>query len=174
MSGVTFFEFEQALAASGCGADAAQAHATLTGLICAGPDLPDDWVAQVTGGGDDAGCRQVLDRLLSQTGAELRNGDMGFDLLLPPDSEPLSVRAEALAQWCQGFLVGLTVGGIEMGKPLPGDVGEVISDFSDVSQAVHAGEAEEQDEEAYVELCEFVRVGTQLVYEELQARRGQA
>ncbi|MDH3589591.1 MAG: UPF0149 family protein, partial [Gammaproteobacteria bacterium] len=75
--------------------------------------------------------------------------------------------------WCQGFLFGLTVGGIEAGRALPGDVAEVVGDFSRVSEAVHSGEAEEEDEQSYVELCEYVRVGAQLVFEELAAQKKQ-
>lgn len=175
MSGVNFSELEGVLAAAGCGADAAQCHATLTGLLCAGPVLPQDWPAQIAGGGDDdATCREALTRLEKIVRAELGGGEMAFDLALPDDNEPLTTRAAALARWCQGFIVGLTLGGVETGRPLPGDVGEVVSDFSTLAQATHDGVAEEDDEQAYAELCEFVRVGAQLVFEELRARRARA
>lgn len=169
---MNYVELERVLARSGCGADAAQCHATLTGLLCAGPALPADWRARVAGGGDDdRGCSDALDLLEQQLRRELDGDQMAFDLLLPDDSESLDARAEALAQWCQGFLVGLTMGGIETGKPLPGDVGEVVSDFATLAQAAHEGAAAEEDEQAYAELCEFVRVGAQLVYEELRAQQ---
>lgn len=172
---MSFSELDGVLTQSGCGADAAQCHATLTGLLCAGPVLPGDWIAQITDGGDDdRGCRDALIRMEQIVRAELGGGQMAFDLMLPGDDESLATRAGALAQWCQGFLVGLTMGGIETGKPLPGDVGEVVSDFSTLAQAGHDGEAEEEDEQAYAELCEFVRVGAQLVFEELRARRAGA
>lgn len=171
MSRVTFNELSQALASAGCRSDAAECHATLAGLICAGPPPDADWMAQITGGGDSLdNCRDVLLRLRDELQADLSGGAMAFDLLLPADDDELSARTDALAQWCQGFLYGLTVGGIKAGEALPGDVGEVISDFSRLSEAQHDGEAAEEDEQSYVELCEYVRVGAQLVYEELAAR----
>ncbi len=129
-------------------------------------------MAHATGGGDSAGaCAGALTELAQQVQASLSDGQMSFDLLLPDDDTDLESRARALALWCHGFVYGLTVGGIEANRPLPGEVGEVIRDFSTLSQAAHEGEAAEEDERAYVELCEFVRVGAQLVFEELQAAR---
>lgn len=171
MSSITFNELSQALASAGCQSDAAECHATLAGLICAGPIQGNEWLAQITGGGDSLdNCREVLERLRDELSADLSGGAMAFDLLMPDDEEQLSHRADALAHWCQGFLYGLTVGGIKAGEALPGDVGEVISDFARLSEAQHDGEAAEEDEQSYVELCEYVRVGAQLVYEELAAR----
>lgn len=166
---MNYIELERALARSGCGAEAAQCHATLTGLLCAGEALPSDWRARVAGGGDDdRGCSEVLDRLERELRAELGGDEMAFDLLLPDDEEPLAARAEALAQWCQGFIAGLAMGGVKQGGD---NVDEVMRDFATLAQAGHEGAAEEEDERAYAELCEYVRVGAQLVYEELRAQR---
>jgi len=51
-------------------------------------------------------------------------------------------------------------------------VGEVVRDFDELTRVgVGAGESEEENESAYTELVEFVRVGAQLVFEELEALR---
>ncbi|NND60803.1 MAG: UPF0149 family protein [Gammaproteobacteria bacterium] len=172
MPEIDFAELSHALEDAGTGADAAECHATLTGLICAGPALPGDWMEKVTGGGDTIdGIKPVLTQLEAQTRRDLGGGEMKFDLFLPQDGVSLTDRTQSLAHWCQGFVYGLTVGGIPVDRPLPGEVGEVVRDFSTLSQATHEGEAEEDDERAYVELCEYVRVGAQLVYEELQGKR---
>ncbi|MBT8136944.1 MAG: UPF0149 family protein [Gammaproteobacteria bacterium] len=171
MSTITFDELSQALASAGCQSDAAECHATLAGLICVGPVQGNEWMAQITGGGDSLdNCREVLERLRDELVADLSGGAMAFDLLLPDDNDQLSARADSLAHWCQGFLYGLTVGGIKAGEALPGDVGEVISDLSRLTEAQHHGEAAEEDEQSYTELCEYVRVGAQLVYEELAVK----
>ena len=55
---------------------------------------------------------------------------------------------------------------------LPGEVGEVVRDFIEISHAaVDAESGEESNENAYTELVEFVRVGVQLLFEELASAR---
>ncbi|MCE3284614.1 MAG: hypothetical protein K0R70_870, partial [Steroidobacteraceae bacterium] len=51
---------------------------------------------------------------------------------------------------------------------LPADVAEVLSDFAEVSRAGAVGsESAEVEESALAELVEFLRVGAQLIYDEL-------
>jgi uncharacterized protein YgfB (UPF0149 family) len=100
---------------------------------------------------------------------------MEFELLLPEDAAPLAERTQALAQWCQGFLYGLGAGSITDASQLPGEVGEIVRDFIEITRAGVEGEPEdESSENAYVELVEFVRVGVQLLFEELAAARSPA
>ncbi|MBV8975363.1 MAG: UPF0149 family protein, partial [Sinobacteraceae bacterium] len=75
-------------------------------------------------------------------------------------------------QWCQGFLYGLGAGAITDATVLPGDVGEIVRDLTEISRAgVDASQEAESNEAAYTELVEFVRVGVQLLFEELAALR---
>jgi uncharacterized protein YgfB (UPF0149 family) len=113
--------------------------------------------------------------------AETLNGaDLEFHPLLPEDASPLDERTTALAQWCVGFLYGLGSGSIPDLSALPGEVGEVIRDFDEITRVgVEGGPGEdksdddrgEQNESAYAELVEFVRVGVQIVFEELESLR---
>jgi hypothetical protein len=99
---------------------------------------------------------------------ELRGGEMDFQPLLPADHEELAVRTEALADWAEGFLYGL--GGSADGAvlPLSPQCSEILSDFAEISRAGEVGSEEaELEENAYTELVEFVRVGAQLMHEEL-------
>ncbi|MBT8131844.1 MAG: UPF0149 family protein [Gammaproteobacteria bacterium] len=170
MSTYTYNELSQSLAAAGCHAEAPECQATLAGLISAGP-LPDDWIAHITGGGDSLDdCREALEKLRDTVAREMAGEQLEFDLLLPDDEADLAERTDALAHWCQGFLYGLTVGGISADKAMPDDVAEVVSDFAKLTEAEHSGDSSEDDERNYFELCEYVRVGAQLVYEELSAR----
>jgi uncharacterized protein YgfB (UPF0149 family) len=174
VSAITFNELSQALASAGCQTEAAECHATLTGLICANP-LGPDWMAQITGGGDSLDdCRDLLEALRENLQQSLSGDAFDFDLLLPGDDCELTERTESLAHWCQGFLFGLTVGGIEAGQALPGDAAEIVSDFARLAEAEHVGAATEEDERNYTELCEYVRAGTQLVYEEFAPVRKQS
>jgi uncharacterized protein len=156
-------------------ADAAEAHGTLSGCLCAAAGYRfEDWLREILPEGRAApAAAGALQELYASTAAALLQPDMEFDLLLPADDERLNERTEALAQWCQGFLYGLGAGAIPDASELGGDVGEIVRDLLEIS---HAGAGPEQDEEAnesaYAELVEFVRVGVQLLFEELASARG--
>ena len=155
-------------------ADAAEAHGTLAGSLCAvqGYRL-EDWLREILPEGRAApGTTAALEELFTATTAALLQPDMEFELLLPADEQPIEVRTAALAQWCQGFLYGLGAGAVPDVSELPGEVGEVVRDFIEISRAgVDSTQDEESNEAAYAELVEFVRVGVQLLYEELGVLR---
>ena len=154
--------------------DAAEAHGTLGGCLCgaAGYRL-EDWLKEILpDGAARAGAGDALRELFEATASALRQPDMEFELLLPDDAETIEVRTAALAQWCQGFLYGLGAGAIPAASELPGEVGEVVRDFIEISRAgVDASQDAESNESAYAELVEFVRVGVQLLFEELASAR---
>jgi uncharacterized protein len=155
-------------------ADAAEAHGTLAGCLCAvaGYRL-EDWLKEILPDGRAAGpAAAELAEVYAATARALREPDMEFALLLPADGESIEVRTAALAQWCQGFLYGLGAGSIVAPVELPGEVGEVVRDFVEITRAgVDTEQDEESNESAYAELVEFVRVGVQLLYEELAGAR---
>jgi uncharacterized protein YgfB (UPF0149 family) len=97
---------------------------------------------------------------------------MAFEPLLPPDDADLAARVEALGTWAQGFLYGFGAAGPFPRGTLPAEITEVLSDFAEVARAGSVGmETVEVEEEAYAELVEFMRVGVQLVFDELSAQR---
>ncbi len=101
---------------------------------------------------------------------QLSDGQLEFGLIMAGDDASLDERTDTLAQWCQGYLVGLAMAGIKDHNKLPGDVPEFVNDVLKISQVVAQTE-ENSDEEAFYELCEYIRVGVQLVYDELVAIR---
>lgn len=104
---------------------------------------------------------------------QLADSQLSMRLLLPDDGASLTERTDALCQWCQGFLVGLASGGVTNFDNLPGSVPEFVKDVLTISQATAVGDeggsGDEEDETAFAELVEYLRVGTQLVYDELAA-----
>jgi uncharacterized protein YgfB (UPF0149 family) len=176
MYSVPFDDLDRALAQGNAPVDPAEAHGSLCGALCAVPGYRlQDWLDEVLpdaprgGGGRSSG---LLQAVFEETAQALGGGEMDFAPLLPDDESALEVRVEALAEWCGGFLYGLGAGKIPSLDTVPGEVGEVLRDFTEISRAaVGGGESEETNEGAYAELVEFVRAGTQLVYEELATHR---
>jgi uncharacterized protein YgfB (UPF0149 family) len=89
-------------------------------------------------------------------------------LLLPGEEAALPERADALGSWCQGFLLGLSLGGVQDIGKLPGDAAEVVRDMVELSRAgSYELSGSDEDENAYAELLEYVRTGALLVNEEM-------
>ena len=160
---------------------AADAHGALCGMLCARGTIElSEWVDHVIGEQEQGNelLHDVVHKLseLHQSTLEMMNDATGdFKLLLLDDDDPLPERVEALAAWCQGFIYGLAAGGIQEGSELPEDTAELLKDMIEISRAGHdvddAGvdESDDNDDEvAYMEIEEYVRMGVLLVYEELQ------
>jgi hypothetical protein len=157
-------------------ADAAEAHGSLTGCLCAALGFRfEDWLLEILPEGRAQPlAAATLRELYTETSGSLRAPDMEFDLLLPEDGQSIDARAAALAQWCQGFLYGLGSGAAQDAASLPGDVGEIVRDLTEISRVgVDIAQSEESNESAYAEIVEFVRVSVQVIFEELEPLRGQ-
>ncbi|MDE2347176.1 MAG: UPF0149 family protein [Gammaproteobacteria bacterium] len=177
MSDIRFQDFEDVLAAAGSHADAAEAHGSLCGALCAiAPYRMQDWVNEILPdtGALSAESAALIERVFTATTMSFGEQGMAFEPLLPDDEEPLNGRANALALWCTGFLYGLGTGQISDLDSLAGDVGEIVRDFTEISRATgDDADGDESNEQAYAELVEFIRVAAQVVFEELLPLRAQ-
>ena len=174
MNQPTYTEIQRVLTDERSMTDAAEAHGTLTGCLCAAIGYRfEDWLLEILPEGRahplaTAALREVY----LETSGALQGAEMDFDLLLPEDEASLDTRTVALAQWCQGFLYGLGGGALQDASGLPGEVGEIVRDLSEITRVgVDIGQSQESNESAYAELVEFVRVGVQLLFEELAVAR---
>jgi len=152
---------------------AAECHGILTGLICATGEVDfQHWLTLLyenTGNIDQHG-RTLLEQLHQQTLQQLGGDDLGFQLLLPDDDQTLDQRTLALTDWCRGFLYGISIAKLKPGPGLPEDVNEIIHDISRISAAGYSEDQDQEEaEQAYMELAEYLRAGTMLIYTELQA-----
>lgn len=163
---------EEALAAVEARLGAAEAHGRLCGMLTASGMQTEcaRWIAEVledTAPRGDAAkaCLALLSELYASTREALDDPELGFHLLLPDDTEHLAVRAAALGSWCEGYLLGLGVGGLQPETGMPGEVAEVLRDLGEISRVEPDPEDDEENEHAYEELVEYVRVGVLLIRE---------
>jgi uncharacterized protein len=173
-------ELDEALRLCGASWNAAQAHGFLCSrLALCGSNAASDWLDQVAAGADQANelrdeCLGMLESLAATTYRQLDERQSEFAPLLPDDSSPPSLRADALAHWCEGFLHGL------VSRPHPEalkarlvkePLSDIIKDMLQITRATADATDDEQheeaSEEAYAELVEYIRVAVQLAYEEL-------
>lgn len=168
---------QRSLVASHALTDPAEAHGTLAGALCSLMAYRlEDWLSEILpeGSGASSGADPALQTLYDSTVAALSGDAMEFDLLIPSDDRPIEERARALTLWCAGFLYGLGTSGTADPQRLPGDLGEIVRDLSEITRAdVDASDTPEANESALAELVEFVRVGVQVVFDELEPLRSQ-
>jgi yecA family protein len=169
-----------------CGAswDAAQAHGLLASrLAVAGVDAGFDWLQQVLEGTNESDalcteCTGMLNTLFQDTLRQLSERLSEFAPLLPDDSDSATVRAAALARWCEGFLHGLV--SVDHGEALKerlakDPLADIIRDMLQLTRAEADEDGDnETNEAAYAEIVEYVRVAAQLTYEELADFRGRS
>ena len=174
MQAADYGEIQHVLTQARSLTDAAEAHGTLTGCLCATVAYRfEDWLSEILPEGSAAPeATAELRGLYQSTCESLGGAQMQFAPLLPDDAEPIATRATALGLWCQGFLYGLGTSSLSDASQLPGEVGEIVRDLTEITHvAVDAGESMESNEGAYAELVEFVRVAVQLLFDELSPLR---
>lgn len=175
ISTCSYDQLEQKLHSAGAESGAAEAQGLLCGTICAGGKAePAVWLEHLLGEGNILSaaaqdCSDMMTALQSDIVRQFHDDALGFALLLPTDEAPLAQRTDDLGHWCAGFLYGLALGGIREGADLPDTVSEVMNDFYEISHARFAYEAtDDSDEEAYMEIVEYVRMSVLLLHAELQ------
>ena len=181
---VDYDQLEDALRRCGAGWDASQAHGLLAGrLATAGADAGFEWLSQVLEGTDannafSSECEALLRALFEATYRQLSERQSEFEPLLPDDGDAASVRAAALAHWCEGFLHGLVSAkhADALKERLAAEpLADIIRDMLEITRAAADDDGDgDSDENAYTELVEYLRVAAQLTYEELAEFRAPA
>lgn len=174
---LSFNDLQRALTLAHALTDAAEAHGTLVGALCAARCGVTDWLAEILPDDcQDEAAAAELRTVFDSTAGALSDGALSFQPLLPSDDASIAERAAALGEWCTGFLYGLGAGAaVPEGSALSGDAAEVVRDLTEITHVdVDPEDDTETSEAAYAELVEFVRVGVQLLYEHLQPLREQA
>ena len=120
--------------------------------------------------------KTVLLNMISETLEKLNDSEMTFYPVLSPDSESLILRTLSLSNWCQGFVDGfgfsIAQNNISLDKAELDMIREIIEDFSQISKLTSASVMNEDGEElAYMEVVEYIRIGVQLIFEELKVEK---
>ncbi len=175
-------QLDDALRRAGSSWNAAQTHGLATGRLAVldAQQAGREWLAQVLEGTDAANalrkeCESMLEDLHYATHRHLAERQSQFSPLLPDDGDDAGTRTAALANWCEGYLHGLVsakdagpIAARLAAEPAAG----IIRDMLAITQAtVDTERLDDGDEQAYVEVREYVRVAVQLVYEELAELR---
>ncbi|CAM5396574.1 UPF0149 family protein [Rhodanobacter lindaniclasticus] len=159
------------------GTSASELHGSLTGYLAGGGAVDGNavlGVLELDGEAIDPTAQDLalLDRLARQSQASLADAELGFEPLLPADDRPLHERAEAVVEWCRGFLGGFGLAGAAVQASLSGEAQEVLRDLGTIAGSSFDFGNESEDEDALIEVHEFVRMAAMLLFAECGAREG--
>lgn len=155
---------------------AAELHGALSGCICAGAELtPKNWLAFALTDAEMDGkamAGTALNQLFDAVSEQLAGNvmDFAFDVYLPEDEKPVSERGPAMVEWCQGFLGGFGVVPMPL-QQLSEESEEVLQDLAKIAASDLNYEDSETDEEALIEVCEYIRIAALLLYNERVVNR---
>lgn len=164
-----FTELDRLLRRIGAPVDAAECHGALCGAVCAPGDGIDAWLEHTLEGVDSArrgDAPAALRGIAEQVRRQLRGRDMAFAPMLPDDDEPLAARAASLGEWCEGFLFGIGTARITDFDRYSDTIQEALRDLVEIARVGVPADGDEDDEAAYLELVEYLRVAVQLVHDE--------
>ena len=175
-----FDEFANHLLDQGLLASPSQLHGCLCGLLGAGapaqPEYGLDALAQTLDLEVHGELASRIMQLYTVTEAALQDEEFTFLPLLPDEKEEIALRTAALANWCDGFLAGFayaTAAANSNGSALSRETGEILRDIGAIAQAEPAAdESEEEAEDSYIELVEYLRVVVVNVFMDSQATAG--
>ena len=180
-SPVEYERLERQLASADLEFSAAEVHGVICGLLCAAEDDPlQSWFAELFEGDrqDDRladECRATLRKLYAHTLEEMDGAGLGFSMFLPDDARPLEERGRALGEWCRGFMYGLAITGPEFERMLSAEAREALQDITEMTRIdVDSLQDDEEEEDALVEVVEFIWVAAMLIREELLHAKGKA
>ena len=169
---LNFDSIQNALQKLDATADASESHGTLCGLLLDNSGMA-GWMEHTLESLPDksdvlAGeALEVLRQLFEQAREQLNTEDMSFELILPDESDDLSVRLLGLASWCQGFLYSVGVIAGSKFETLDAQSQECLSDLLEISKLDHKEVSSDETEFQFAEISEHVRVSVLTLNESL-------
>ncbi|MCY4177310.1 MAG: UPF0149 family protein [Endozoicomonadaceae bacterium] len=159
---------------AGSFASPSELHGELCGQLCAQNRLKASTVISIAS--TQMGSELVMSEsakktilvLYQQILKQLSAADFHFYMLLPDDSDPLSMRLECLSQWCHGFVTGYGSGKAnnkslsKQAKSILIDLMNIIKIDTDVDDQTDNPD----EEQSYEELCDYVQMAVLVLFDE--------
>lgn len=161
-----------ALSRAGSDVSPAEAHGLMCGYLCSGKMEAERCIKALIGdekAGDIIGqeAREQLRMIFVESAKQLPSLDLELQLLLPGDEVELPYRAEALGDWCFGFLSGLQLAGLSEESFEDEDVLDALDHFDDIANVDYENvDFSETNEQAFAEISEYVRMAAIMIYQD--------
>ena len=168
-----YHELQNKLDSANASVDAAEVHGVICGVISSNMDFPVYWFEELFDQAEEgdllvADCRTKVESLYQTTISQIEDAGLGMQLLLPDDEQPVANRALAVSHWCNGFLYGLGLSDESFEDKLSDEAREALEDIASFTRMDTDSIEESEDEEnALIEITEFLWVAAMLIREAL-------
>ncbi len=165
-------ELSKALASLRLGVDASDLHGSLTGFFCAGGRASiEDWLDVLALDPDSGSLARngTLQQFFRNCRTQFDGTAAQIVPLLPAPGAALAQRADALVEWCRGFLGGFGLAGTATRVALSADASEILADFGKIAASRFDYSDGAEDEHALIEVFDFARNGAALLHREIAA-----
>ena len=173
-----YTQVETTLALTGLELSVSEVHGTVVGAIAnhLKTGLTPDLLKLVEPSADAndgryAQLTELLYDLYRESSEILFESKEGYDLLLPSEDESISVRVDGLSGWSKGYLLGLLYNDRFSMDQLPESGAEIARDMMEIAEAGAGADEEQEEDWALGELEEYVKVGSQLIFEFIYSER---
>lgn len=159
-----------ALGKAGSSLDASECHGLVCGVLSLDGEAPPAlWINEIcrdleAGDALASELLSMVEELGEETRRQIHDPALDFQLLLPDENDPLPERVDAMRRWSGGYGFGLAIAGLKDPAGLPEDSAEIVHDITEFARAsIDDGESEE-NEVAYAEVVEYLRMGVLLIH----------
>ncbi|MFA6302748.1 MAG: UPF0149 family protein [Legionella sp.] len=168
-------EFVESIAVLTLHISASELHGTMCGYLCAvAYDQGEAYLRALLNNKKDKASRNALVSLFSVYSVsqqQITNFDFAFEMMLPDENSSLFDRAEAFTGWCEGFVQGLNLSGVDADQFYEEDAQEALLHISEFSQLdCESLDIGEEDEKAFMEICEYTRMAVLRLHGDLVAQ----
>jgi len=152
---------------------AAELQGLLLGFSCCQDSLPQEWLSMILAQSEpthQTALSDMINLLLAHGQSQLNTFGFELNLLLPDDDIPLNQRVDALAEWCQGYLMGLQITAKNYTPTLSEETKKALVDIKNIASLAPENDDSEQNEQAYQELSEFVKLTILTIFTEMNTK----
>lgn len=167
-----FDEFSDKISVLALHVSASFVHGMMCGYLCAGADNQGEaYIRALLNNKKDEASRDAIlavFAVFSISQQQLYNFDLEFQMLLPDDEEPLTARAQAFSEWCDGFIQSLTAAGVSSDHFEDEDARDAFQhliEFSELNSDIL--DVDEDDERALMEVGEYARMAVLRLHSDL-------
>lgn len=175
-----FSHVEQALYRIDATYSAAEVHGAACGALALNQSTElGMWLSLVLSEGDWGDehyqeAHDLLTQVFNAAKQQLNTDGLSLALFIPDDNETMEERFSGVQKWCQGMALGVAASGIKSLDDLPEASREWFEDAVKIgSSGEVALDEDDESEEAFSEIYEFLSVGILMMTEEMQPIIGQ-
>lgn len=100
---------------------------------------------------------------------QIQHLDFQFEMMLPPEHEPLIERARAFGEWCEGFSQALVMAGIDHEQIPAQETWDAIQHISEFAQLDYESLHMDNDEEkALIDVSEYTRMAVLSIHTDIK------